>query len=75
MKEKQKESVNLTVEVKNDKLVLSNGIGNRWEFPENYSRRVAIASLVYGALLGREEKVSCYADKYRISIEVEVLDD
>lgn len=75
MKETDKNTITLTVEVKDGKLVLSNGIGNQWEFPENYSRRVAIASLVYGALLNRDERVSCYADKYRISIEVEISND
>lgn len=75
MEETYKDTIKLTVEVKDDKLVLSNGIGNQWEFPENFSRRVAIASLVYGTLLRREERVSCYADNFRISIEVEVLDD
>lgn len=69
-----KQTIVLSAKVEDDKLILDNGIGNRWDFPANFSRPVALASLVYGALMNKDNTVSCYADKYRISIEVEILD-
>lgn len=69
-----RKTIELSIEVKNDKLVLDNGIGNHWIFPADFSRRVALASLVYGALLNKDDEVSCYSSRYRISFKVEILD-
>lgn len=70
-----KKTIELSAEVKNNKLILDNGIGNRWNFPANISRSVALASLVYSALLYKDDEVSCYSSWYRISLKVEILDD
>ena len=38
------------------------------------SERVAVASLVYGAMMGRKDEWDCFCDHYRVTIEVERLD-
>lgn len=38
------------------------------------SERVAVASLVYGAMMGRKDQMDAYCDQYRVTIEVERLD-
>ena len=73
-KKSQKQSVQVSMTRKEDALYVSNGIGNEWKFPERMSERVAIASLVYDAMMGRKDELDCYSSHYRISIEVEILD-
>ena len=73
-KKSQKQSVVVSIERKKDALILSNGIGQVWKFPEGMSERVAVASLVFGAMMGKKDELDCYSSHYRISIEVEILD-
>lgn len=71
---KQKQSVRVSMRRKNDALYVSNDIGNEWQFPKRMSERVALASLVYGAMMGRKDEMDCYSSHYRVTIEVEILD-
>lgn len=75
MSEADKDTIELSIEVKDGNMILDNGIGNKWVFPENLSKDVAIASLVYGTILHRYDHVSSYADKFKISMEIEVMND
>lgn len=73
-KKSKKQSVQVSMTRKKDALYVSNGIGNEWKFPERMSERVAIASLVYGAMMSRKDELDCYSSHYRVTIEVEILD-
>jgi hypothetical protein len=48
--------------------------GNEWKFPKGMSERVAVASLVYGAMMGKKDEMDAYCDHYRVTIEVERLE-
>lgn len=71
----QKQSVLVSIERKKDALILSNGIGQVWKYPKGMSERVAVASLVFGALMGRKDEMDCFCDHYRVTIEVERLEN
>ena len=71
----RKQSVLVSMRRSKDALYVSNGIGNEWKFPKGMSERVAIASLVFGALMGRKDELDCFCDHYRVTIEVERLED
>ena len=71
----QKQSVVVSIERKKDALILSNGIGQVWKYPKRMSERVAIASLVFGAMMGRKDELDVYCDHYKVTIEVERLED
>ena len=71
----QKQSVVVSIERKNDALILSNGIGQVWKYPKRMSERVAVASLVFGAMMGRKDELDAYCDHYKVTIEVERLED
>lgn len=73
MSETNKKTIVLSIEEKDGKLILDNGIGQRWEYPGNFSRRVAVASLVYGSMMHQDDEISFYSDRYRITMEVEIL--
>lgn len=69
-----KKSVLVSITRKKDALYVSNGIGNEWKFPKGMSERVAVASLVYGAMMGKKDEMDAYCDHYRVTIEVERLE-
>lgn len=74
-KKSQKQSVVVSIERKKDALYVSNDKGNEWKFPKGISGRVAVASLVYGAMMGRKDQMDAYCDHYRVTIEVEILEN
>ena len=74
-KNMQKKSVVVSIERKKNALILSNGIGQVWKFPKGMSERVAVASLVFGAMMGRIDALDTYCDHYKVTIEVERLED
>ena len=74
-KKMQKKSVVVSIEQKKDALILSNGIGQVWKYPKRMSERVAVASLVFGALMGKKDELDDYCSHYRVTIEVERLED
>ena len=74
-KKSQKQSVLVSMRRSKDALYVSNDKGNEWKFPNMTSERVAIASLVYGAMMGRIDEIDCFCDHYRVTIEVERLDE
>ena len=69
-----KKSVLVSIRRSKDALYVSNGIGNEWKFPKGMSERVAVASLVYGAMMGRKDEMDAFCDHYRVTIEVERLE-
>lgn len=72
--EKKKDSVTISVRREKGCFLLTNGRGQEWKIPKGFSERAALSMLVYGALMNQENQISCYSSKYKISIEVEVLD-
>ena len=74
-KKSQKQSVLVSIRRSKDALFVSNDKGNEWKFPKGMSERVAVASLVYGAMMGRKDELDCFCDHYRVTIEVERLDE
>lgn len=70
-----KKEMILSIEEKNGKLILEANHGSKWVFPGNLSRDIAIASLVYGTLLNANEKTSCFSSHYKITMEVQILDE
>lgn len=73
-KKSQKQSVLVSIRRSKDALYISNDKGNEWKFPKGMSERVAVASMVYGAMMGRKDELDAYCDQYRVTIEVERLD-
>ena len=73
-KKSQKQSVLVSIRRSKNALYVSNDKGNEWKFPKGMSERVAVASLVYGAMMGRKDELDCFCDHYRVTIEVEMLD-
>lgn len=71
----QKQSVLVSIRRSKDALYVSNDKGNEWKFPKGMSERVAIASLVFGAMMGRKDQLDAYCDYYRVTIEVELLEN
>jgi hypothetical protein len=69
-----KKSVLVSITRKKDALYVSNDKGNEWKFPKGMSERVAVASLVYGAMMGKKDEMDAYCDYYRVTIEVERLE-
>ena len=74
-KKSQKQSVLVSIRRSKDALYVSNDKGNEWKFPKGMSERVAVASMVYGAMMGRKDEMDCFCDHYRVTIEVERLDE
>lgn len=70
----QKQSVLVSIRRSKDALYVSNDKGNEWKFPKGMSERVAVASLVYGAMMGKKDNMDAYCDHYRVTIEVEILE-
>lgn len=73
-KQKTNNCVSVTIEHKDDYLCVYNDCGQKWQFPPNFSERVALASLVFGALINKSEQVSCYSSHFKISMQVDILD-
>lgn len=69
-----KQSVRLSIENKNGKMILKNDRGNEWIFPSNVSPFSAIACLVFSTILHKSAYVESFADNYEISVEVKELD-
>ena len=69
-----KQSVRLSIEVKNGKMILKNDRGNEWIFPSNVSPFSAIACLVFSTILHKSAYIESFADNYEISVEVKELD-
>ena len=71
----QKQSVLVSIRRSKDALYVSNDKGNEWKFPKNMSEMVAVASLVYGTMMNRKNKLDCFCDHYRVTVEVEQLEN
>ena len=69
-----KQSVRLSIEIKDGKLILKNDIGNEWIFPSNVPQRSAIACLIFSTILHKKDYIESFADNYEISVEVKELD-
>lgn len=69
-----KQSVRLSIEVKDGKMILKNDRENEWIFPSNVSPFSAIACLVFSTILHKSAYIESFADNYEISVEVKELD-
>lgn len=68
------ETVTISMERKNGKLMIENSRGDKWTFPKHVSERVALASMVFGAMLYADTVDSWTHSHYRVSITVTDLD-
>lgn len=68
-----KQSVTLSIESKDGKLILKNDLGNEWIFPKNISQVSAIACLVFSTILHKKDYIETFADNYRITVEVQEM--
>lgn len=71
---RKSKSITLSVERKNDKLILKNGEGQEWYFSNNIGDTSAIATLVYSSMLHWQDHVEEFCDRYKISLEIQELD-
>lgn len=70
---RKNESVTISIERINGKLILKNDKGNKWIFPENVGEYSAIATLVYSTLLHQKEYIESFADNFTIKMEIQEL--
>ena len=68
------DTVTISMERKNGKLKIENSRGDKWTFPKHVSERVAIASMVFGAMFHADDVNSIMHSHYRVSITVTDLD-
>lgn len=68
------DTVTISMERKNGKLMVENNRGDKWSFPKHMSERVALASMVYGAMFHADDINSMMHSNYRVSITVTDLD-
>lgn len=64
-------NITLSLERKNDLLLLESSRGIKWEMPRNFSTEVALSALVYGTLLHGDESESMIRDEYKITLIIE----
>lgn len=70
----KRQSITLSIERKNDKLILKNDKGNEWIFPKNVGEYSAIATLVYSTLLHHKEDIESFADNFTIKMEIREIE-
>ena len=70
----KKESITLSIERDNDKLILRNGKGQEWTFSKNVGSTSAMATLVYSAILHHNDYVEGFCSRYKITLEVQELE-
>lgn len=70
---KETDTIILTLKRSGKKLYLENNRGDEWEFSSNIRDRAAIATLVYGTILHRDEELSTYSSDYEITLSVKIL--
>lgn len=68
------DTVTISMERKNGKLMIENSRGDKWTFPQHVTERVALASMVFGALSYADEMTDMLHNHYRVSITVTDLD-
>lgn len=68
-----KQKVTLSIEKRDGKMILKNDLENQWIFPSTVSEESAIATLVFSTILHKKDYIGSFADKYRISVEVQEL--
>lgn len=70
----KRQSITLSVERRNDKLILRNGDGKEWSFSNNIGNTSAIATLVYSTILSRNDYVEGFCSRYKITLEIQELE-
>lgn len=68
------DTVTISMERKNGKLMIENGRGDKWTFPKYVTERVALASMVFGAMFQADDFNRMMHSNYRVSITVTDLD-
>lgn len=71
----QKQSVLVSVRHCEDALYVSTDKGNEWKFPQNISDRVAVASIIYGAMMNKLGEKSIFCSHYKVTMIIEDLDE
>lgn len=70
----KRQSITLSIERRNDKLILRNGDGKEWYFSNNIGNTSAIATLVYSTILSRNDYVEGFCSRYKITLEIQELE-
>ena len=68
------DTVTISMERKNGKLMVKNNRGDKWNFPGHMSERVVLASMVFGAMFHADDVNSMMHSNYKVSITVTDLD-
>lgn len=68
------DTVTISMERKNGKLMVENSRGDKWTFLKHMSERVVLASMVFGAMFHADDVNSLMHSNYRVSITVTDLD-
>ena len=68
------DTVTISMERKDGKLKVENSRGDKWTFPKHMSERVALASLVFGAMFQADDVNGMMHSNYKVSITVTDLD-
>lgn len=68
------DTVTISMERKNGKLMVENSRGDKWYFPKHMSERVVLASMVFGAMFHADDVNGIMHSNYRVSITVTDLD-
>lgn len=68
------ESVTISIERDNDKLILRNGKGQEWTFSKNVGSTSAMATLVYSSILHNYDHVEGFCSRYKITLEIQELE-
>ena len=68
------DTVTISMERKNGKLMVENNRGDKWNFPGHMSEKVVLASMVFGAMFHADDVNGMMHSNYRVSITVTDLD-
>ena len=68
------DTVTISMERKNGKLMVENNRGDKWNFPGHMSEKVVLASMVFGAMFHADDVNGMMHSNYKVSITVTDLD-
>lgn len=68
-----KQSITLSIENNDGKLILKNGEGQEWYFSNNIGSTSAMATLVYSSILHWNDHAEEICSRFRITLEIQEL--
>ena len=71
---RKRQSITLSIERNDGKLILKNGEGQEWTFSKNVGSTSAMATLVYSTILHNNDYVEGFCSRYKISLEIQELE-